>query len=203
MKKFVFTVACLLMTSAAFAGPGIKVSPVYGLLLCPDLTVVEDMTGSEVTKGGVGVSFQYLMGISKLGIGAEISYLPVVDFEYDLLGTQTIGLSVKAIPILGVASVEIPLPGKFNPYIQGGAGVAAILSEATVNFPLLNINTSVTETKAAYCLMMGGGVLMKLLPLLSLDISIKYYNMGLEITAANDKNSTSILSIGGGLYLKI
>jgi hypothetical protein len=197
MKKIVLGIMFICMASVAFAGPGIKVSPVYGLLLCPDLTVIEDTTGSEVTKGGVGASFQYLMGISKIAVGAEISYLPVVDYEYDFSGTQIIGLSVKAIPILGVASVEIPLPGKFNPYIQGGAGVAAILSEVKGN------NVAIDVGSSAGCVMIGGGVLIKLLPLLSLDISVKYYNIGLELEEADDKDSTSILSIGGGLYLKI
>lgn len=202
MKKFLFFMFCLLIAARAFAGVELKVSPVYGILIKPDLSDIDDIMGSSTDKGGVGVSAQWLFDVTILKIGAEFTYFPLFDIEFDdsLFGTPiSVEFKAKIMPILGVVNFELPVEGGIKPYLQGGIGLGIVNTDLEIS---PNICLSKSETQTGFSFMVGGGALVELVPALALDVSVKYYRIGVDIEIMGDDKSVSALTLGAGASLR-
>lgn len=206
MKKIVVVAVCLLMAGTAFAGPmTLKVGPIYGLLMSPDLSDIEDMSGADVSKGGIGFNAQLLLGDERLKYGAGIGYLPLFKYEYSISQTfygQTYTMSMDysgtAIPVIGIVNYEVSeAGGSVIPYVNAGLGLAMVTAKAEVE--VMGTSESSSDSKSGYCLMLGGGVAIEAGESMDIDLSLNYYNIGVKFEIGAEEEATSLLGIGAAV----
>jgi len=179
-KLLVVLAAGVVLSSVVYAAGGEGVVGLnYGMLQTPSIE-----GGDGVTKGGIGLGFQYLVPSAdgKWKYGAEIATMPLYNYK-DLWGNE---VSLNSIPIMGVAKYQVESSGEMKPYILGALG----LCYTTVKVSVMGFSSS--ESKMYLGLSIGGGITTKLADKTDLDINLRYNRV-------NADEAASTISLGAGV----
>lgn len=217
MKKVVTFIIFMFLSMPVFADTTIRISPVYVMLLKPDLSIIKIIPGSDVKEGGLGGVVQVLLGFHNFRLVCESGYLPILNIsesaEVAAEGSNaSLELSAKAnaIPIIVALNMEVPTKGKLNLYFEGGLGFAFINTridlKASESIPIIEDTISQdiheSDTKGSFVIKVGGGAVLELSKIFSLDLSINYYTFLAKIEVEGANQIISLLSYGAGLAYK-
>lgn len=184
MKKvLLITLIIFSCASLVSAGTTIKGLLGYGFLTAPSLPDFSGISDVSDSKGGISIHAQLLFGDEPLNFGAEIGYLSIYSWEYEIPSYTLWGItyggkssaSLSAIPILGIIQYTLGDPkASFKPYIQGGLGFYLTSSSIT----LLGVEASDTELKLG--MKLGAGGCVEINPQMGFDFSLNFYPMFVE-----------------------
>lgn len=205
MKKVLIFLMMSLIFSQIFALE-ITLQPSYGILLSPSFSDIEDIPGSKVSKGGLGISLQGILGKKdKVEYGIEVGYQQVYNWEWEtnILGMTTgAKASITAIPLLGIVKYNLENKiGNLEPYLFGAAGLFLCSGKASVTASIIDPFTglpltytaedSTSETDFGFSLGLGSKVIAG--EKTNLDLIVRYTYITTEDEAS------SLLNIGLGI----
>lgn len=192
MRRLLFLALILAMVSVpSYAGITIGAFGGYNLLL-------NDVSGSGITKGGLAFGGNVGYKISLLTIGILSGYFPMYKSSIDypaiptVLPAHTENYYISAIPVLGYAKLKPPV---IPVYGIAGAGVYFVKTKIE-NIGANKETTESSSSKGKFGFALGAGYQFGLPPIIKVNIG------GLYHMISTDNESTKMFTILAAVNLE-